>query len=1022
MREEYRTTHRHLARRLLAAVFSCLLIAANGGGATSNVRAGEDEMHHRVADAVRRLTDVKTRGGQALLPPGTRLDSVVVDDERFGHIRLSVPAGAAMPTLSERDASDIDTALHAAVTPRVDLAGLTVQLRTAEGAQRPLASLVPPPAPLPREPEQTLDADAPGADQKAMAEPGQTSLGGPVTNADGRPTGALSGVVVFCNAGHGWTVNDGETAWVLQRPLLLSMIEDYGNIDQLNYFVHYLYNAGATIVPFRPVGHQNIEIVLDNDDPGVTYTGSWSNSTASVRYENNVTVSGVSYRFATAGASETATARYTPTVATAGFYPVYAWTPDSSNRVIQTYRIRHSGGTAAVSIDHRVVGRGWIYLGNYHFETGTAGYVEITNQSSVSGVVVADAIRFGSGMGDVDGAGTPGVSGYPRDEEASRYWAESEAGINADGLPSVWNCCADDDDDNVGTAARWSREMNATNVNADRWRRIYIEFHTNAGGGQGVTALWNDAGFDTTNQFLYAKTLGEKVEADMLALDDQFEYPWADRTSNTYNGSTNYGAINPSNNDNEFDATILEVAFHDDAQDAANLRNGKVRDAVARSTVQGIITFLSDATTFPGTQVPLLFAPDPPEQVRATHDGAGNIVLSWVPGPALPADPASGHAATGYKIYRSSNGYGFGQAVDVGNVTTASLNTIAGGVTTYLRVAAYNAGGESMPSETLAVRRPTSGHSSVLVVNGFDRVSRQLNPIQQIPAGQFERQIPRRINSFDYIVQHAAALDAAGISFDSASNEAVSAGTVALNGYGAVVWILGRESTADETFSATEQALVTSYLNAGGSLFLTGTEIGYDLVAQNGGVSFFQSTLKAAYIGDDAGTFSAIGNAGCLAGLGGVAFDTASGAPYVASYPDRIAPQAGAQSIMAYSGGAGGTAAIQYESGLYRVVMFGFPFECIGSSAIRADVMARVMDFLLPAGSGLRPDFDDDGDVDMTDYAHLQACFTSASAPLTAECQDANFDADSDVDGVDLATFLNCLTGAGIAPDPTCDD
>ena len=33
---------------------------------------------------------------------------------------------------------------------------------------------------------------------------------------------------------------------------LFQMIEDYGNIDQLNYFVQYAYNAGATVVPLPP--------------------------------------------------------------------------------------------------------------------------------------------------------------------------------------------------------------------------------------------------------------------------------------------------------------------------------------------------------------------------------------------------------------------------------------------------------------------------------------------------------------------------------------------------------------------------------------------------------------------------------------------------------------------------------------------------------------------------------------------------------------------------------------------------
>ena len=53
------------------------------------------------------------------------------------------------------------------------------------------------------------------------------------------------------------------------------MIEDLGNIDQMTFLVDYLFRAGATVVPLRPVGHQTNEVVLDNDDPGVTFEGNW---------------------------------------------------------------------------------------------------------------------------------------------------------------------------------------------------------------------------------------------------------------------------------------------------------------------------------------------------------------------------------------------------------------------------------------------------------------------------------------------------------------------------------------------------------------------------------------------------------------------------------------------------------------------------------------------------------------------------------------------------------------------------
>jgi hypothetical protein len=44
------------------------------------------------------------------------------------------------------------------------------------------------------------------------------------------------------------------------------MVEDLGNQDQMTAFVDYAWNAGATVVPLRPVGYQPNEYVVDNDD------------------------------------------------------------------------------------------------------------------------------------------------------------------------------------------------------------------------------------------------------------------------------------------------------------------------------------------------------------------------------------------------------------------------------------------------------------------------------------------------------------------------------------------------------------------------------------------------------------------------------------------------------------------------------------------------------------------------------------------------------------------------------------
>jgi hypothetical protein len=920
-------------------------------GFDASVPEAGDQTQAKLAYVVQRAGTLTGGSGRTLLPFGTVLDSASIDDAQIGHIRLTVPLDSGFSGVTELQAATLDSLLGRHLAGARPLAGLKVSIRVAGEAYRSLGEWLP--APLPVEPDvgPALSPAVPGKNETTFD---PRAVGGPLANADGQPAGALSGVVVYCNAGHGWTA--GSSNWYLQRPLLHNMVEDYGNLEQLNYFVNYLYNAGATVVPFRPVGYQNHEVVLDNDDAGVTYTGAWLNDTSTSKYyENGINNSGVRYRYATTGGATTATARYTPNIPTADFYPVYCWTPtpDNRQRVRQTYRVVHSGGTALVPVDHRIVGNGWIWLGSYYFQAGSSGYVEIINQSPDSGVVLADAIRFGNGIGDIVAAGR--LSGYPRDEEAGLYWAHSELRLNARGFSSsIWDCCSTDGDDNVGVGARWAREMNRLSRNAqgqedkqaERWRRVYMEFHSNAAGGtaKGAVALYNYS-TATTNQFTYATIVGEKLEADMLALQHLFDYDWGIRNPNTFGGT--YGAIGTNYNSDEFDATILEVAFHDNAEDAANLLDAKVRDAVSRSTMQGIITFLHGLANSP---IPLVFLPDPPEGVSAVHDGVGNIVVSWTPGPARPDDPASGDPATGYRIYRSSNGYGFGQAVTVGNVTSATLTGIPPETTVYLRVAAFNAGGESMPSATIAVRRPTTGNASILLVDGFDRVSRQQNYIQMLPAGPMQRPIARRVNSFDYVVQHGRSITAAGRTFDSCTNEAVTSGRVQLAAYEGVVWILGEESTVDRTFDTNEQNMIAAYLSSGGGFFATGSEIGYELDGQGAGRVFYESVLRADYQSDSAGTYTVSGSGGILADMGSFSFDPAQGAAYPVEAADRILPRAGASAILSYSGGLGGTAGVQYDSGIYRTVIFGFPFETIASASVRDAIMARVLEFIAPGG------------------------------------------------------------------------
>ena len=79
---------------------------------------------------------------------------------------------------------------------------------------------------------------------------------------------------------------------------------------------------------------------------------------------------------------------------------------------------------------------------------------------------------------------------------------------------------------------------------------------------------------------------------------------------------------------NEFDATIVEVAFHDSTPDTQLMREAYVRDAVARATYQGLIKYFRavDGNTTPATELP-----PPVTSVRAVSNAAGSVTISWTP-------------------------------------------------------------------------------------------------------------------------------------------------------------------------------------------------------------------------------------------------------------------------------------------------------------------------------------------------------------------------------------------------------
>ncbi len=804
-------------------------------------------------------------------------------------------------------------------------------------------------------------AEAPAAEPVVIADRGTLSAIGPVAHARRQPAGALSDIIIYCSPGHGFYADS--SAWYVMRPLTNGVVEDMGNLDQVNMFLQYCFNAGATVVPFRPVGCQTNEVVLDNDDAGATFSGTWYDSGATIFYGSS---GDVPYRYAyvlTNG--ESATARYRPVIPAAGLYPVYCWTRRGTDRVRQLYRIRHSGGTNEVRVNHRRVGSGWIWLGTYHFESGTNGWVEISNYAPgaynpASHVVIADAIRFGNGMGDINRGF--GVSGFARELECARYWIQNAVG---QGMSSTLYDLAgyDDKDDNIGAPARMAHYMNDA-TDGGYWDRLYLGFHSNAGGGagargaMGLYSTGNNA-VKQAQQQAFGLAVNDELDQDMEWGDNGvlFNDDWTDNSSDIY-GSV-YGEISDGYNSN-MNSTIIEVAFHDSADDAKLLRDPAARLAMARACYKGVVKHLN---AYNSTNVPLQLLPEPPTHVGARNDGPGRVTVSWQP-PAT--NPSSGHAATGFVVYRSTNGCGFGSPVEVsgGSATAHTFTNLASGIAWYFQVAAVNAGGESLPSETVGVITAPAGTACHLVVNGFTRCDRSLSPTRYFANninGQVTLVRPLQINAYDYVVPHGDAIAAGQRFFDACSQSAVMSGAVKLTNYHAAYWILGEESTVDETFSSDEQTNVMHFLNGGGCLFVSGAELAWDLYNLGSASDrlFITNHLRAGYSRDSAGTNRATAKAGGIFdGLGSLDFDDGSGDTYRVEYADVLTAQAGATAALVYGHSAGGSdvAAVQF-SNTWRVVAMGFPFETITSRDARRAFLARVMDFF-----GDAQDYDGDAD------------------------------------------------------------
>jgi M6 family metalloprotease-like protein len=162
----------------------------------------------------------------------------------------------------------------------------------------------------------------------------------------------------------------------------------------------------------------------------------------------------------------------------------------------------------------------------------------------------------------------------------------------------------------------------------------------------------------------------------------------------------------------------------------------------------------------------------------------------------------------------------------------------------------------------------------------------------------------------------------------------------------AVVWFTGQ--AYDNTLTAADQAMLTNYLNAGGRLFLSGQDIGYDLAATGNSTdqAFYTNVLKSVYVLDDTNDDTMTGVAGDPIG-NGLSFSINAGdGANNNTYPSQINTTGGSSAVFQYSAGVYG--GVRY-AGTGRMVHAPFCFEGISTQANRNLVMSRVLTWLLPA-------------------------------------------------------------------------
>ncbi len=801
-------------------------------------------------------------------------------------------------------------------------------------------------------------------------------------------------------ASHGRYYDAGKGTWKWQRPVLFSTTEDlFTPTIVVPYLIPMLQNAGAIVFTPRERDGQINEVIVDNDSPNGAYRETndkkkWRESadrgfafhSDSYHDGENPFIAGTARKIkARKRDNRLSSITYQPTLPEAGQYAVYVSYQTLKKSVDDAeYIVYHKGEATHFKVNQRMGGGTWVYLGTFDFDAGSSilNAVVLTNHSTHRGIVTADAVRFGGGMGNVMRGGT--TSGLPRCLEGARYYAQW-AGAPWEVVSKSNGSNDYNDDINVRSLmTNWLAAGSSyvpgkgKNVPID----LALAIHSDAGiapsgsyvGTLGICTTQqgdNQLGKDLSRNV--SKTLAEEMISNIKKdIDQTFHIDWNTRSVRDRNYSETRLPKVPS--------MIIETLSHQNFNDIRLGQDPNFKFVLARSIYKTILRYEAKMHNTSYTVQPLT-----PIQFRLKLINEHKVCLQW----DAVSDPYEPTAfPTSYNVYTAINQGSFDNGVNVKG-TSYEIDLEPGKLYNF-RITACNRGGESFPTEVLSACYQTGAHQTILVVNGFNRLSSpavvdsmgtqgfnlkddpgvsygktmgwsgQQTVFDTMYAGQEglgtlgyggEELVGKIVagNEFNYVRTHAESIQSAGkYNIVSCSGKAIESGLVQLTDYDAVDIALGLEKDDGHSlyyykaFRPTMQRQISNYLQHNGKLFVSGAYLTSDMKTEEE-KQWLADNFKLAFAGSNLDHSSSI-----IKGLNTdiEIYRTINADHYGAYAPDNITPTSStAIPVMAYANGS--YAAVAYKGNDYSTFAMSFPLECIKDTTTRNKIMRGILAYLL---------------------------------------------------------------------------